>query len=71
MSKQEGLELTLAMIQYMDIDPGVPALLLYRLLPLFLSSWCSLVAILSHRGPFDLTEYVEVVRLHLYPIVSS
>ena len=26
-SKEEGLELTLAMSPYMDIDPGVPALL--------------------------------------------
>ena len=26
-SKEEGLELTLAMNQYMDIDPGVPAFL--------------------------------------------
>ena len=26
-SKEEGLELTLAMSQYMDFDPGVPALL--------------------------------------------
>ena len=25
----------------------------------------------SHRGPFDLTEYVEAVRLHLHPIVST
>ena len=25
----------------------------------------------SHRGPFDLSEYVEAVRLHLHPIVSS
>ena len=55
----------------MDIDPGVPALLLYRLLPLFVSSWCFLVAILLPEGPFDLTECVEAVRLHLHPIVSS
>ena len=36
----------------MDIDPGVLALLglLYRLLPLFLSSWCPLVAILLPQG---------------------
>lgn len=61
------------MSQYMDIDPGVLALLLllYRLLPLFLSSWCSLAAILLSQGPFDLTEYVEAVRLHLHPTVSS
>ena len=40
------------MSQYIAIDPGVPGLLclLYRLLPLFLSSWCSLVAILLPQG---------------------
>ena len=56
----------------MDIDPGVLALLwlLYRLSPLFLSSWCPWWPSYSHRGPFDLMEYVEVVRRHLHPISS-